>query len=364
MSCLENNKKKAESKLSDGLLLTNPQKQKYISSIAANDLNDFFELLQKFDVRVSVYKDASGKYTVTESSKDKLVNDLQISDDLERIYTIDTNKAFYSAEDKHKIASTATVDAILGSIPFVKEIPRIVDIKRQKYTYSEHLPITKARQLLYKIYVTNGIVPSSDVMAETILRKIDSDTLSNDDKRILLSIYNYVFSDVNLEYKDSLGKTTFLKSLKTISKTGPHPEIRDRARNYTSMFHTAITAINNFSYLMIITEDGNTVKAQDDTMLYRMSSVNAPQVNNLFEVLEIIDETQKERELIDVQLKQSVIDSFRDNNIGIVNQLVDGKVVTAAKFTHTDANTGKKLDIVIPFNLSTNKSDIVSIGNL
>jgi len=112
MSCLEYNKKAIQGRLNKGFTLLPSEKYNLISSVAKNDLNDFFELVQQYEARMSVYQDSEGIYTVKESSKDKLENELNISDDLERLFLIDNNKAFHTESEKHKIASTATVNAI------------------------------------------------------------------------------------------------------------------------------------------------------------------------------------------------------------------------------------------------------------
>lgn len=71
MSCLGYNKEKVSEKLSKGYLLPSAEKFKVISSIAKNDLNTFYEMIQTYEARMSVYKDAVGIYTVREASKDK-----------------------------------------------------------------------------------------------------------------------------------------------------------------------------------------------------------------------------------------------------------------------------------------------------
>ena len=365
MSCLEQNKKNTSDVVNSGFLLPTTDKMKYISSLAKNDLNDFFELIQHFEARMSVFKDESSanpKYTVTEVTNDKASSDLQIIDELDRLYAIDGKKAFHSESDKHKIATTATVNAIIESIPFVNEIPRTVNLHRQKYTYNSNLPVTKTRQLLYSIYVTNGIVPSTDNLKTTILNKLNSNSLSENDNRILVSVYNYVFSESDLEYKGPQG-THLLKSLQSTSKQSQNQEIRSRAANYTRMFHTAIVAVNNFSSLMIVSEEGNSSRTEDDTLLFRMTSVNAPQINNLFDTLEIVDNVDPKNDLVDVQIKESVAKSFIANNIGVYD-ISDGTTTSNyATFTYTTKDK-KLVPILIPFKVTTNKDSIVDVNSV
>lgn len=358
MSCLGYNKEKVSEKLSKGYLLPSAEKFKVISSIAKNDLNTFYEMIQTYEARMSVYKDAVGIYTVREASKDRLENSLAITDDLETIMDTDSGKAFSTEQDKHKIATTATVNAILGSIPYIKEIPRSFNLAKQKYTYSDHLPVTKTRQLLYTLYTSQGIAPTTDSLKAIIENRLYHGALENDEKRILISIYNYVFSPVPIEYKDATGSTTIVKSLASISKQGESVQIRDRARNYMTMFHTAIVAVNNFSKMMIVTEDGNVTRSSDDTTLFRMSSVNVPQINNLFDTLDLVDVSSKDGEIVDVKIKDSIAKSFVDNKIGVFDTLIEGK--TLASFVYKN-EAGQEFPINIPFKVTSNKESIIDV---
>lgn len=366
MSCLQYNQEKFAKKTSKGILLPPSDRLKLITSIAADNRDVFMDLIQVHDVRLSVYKDETGLYTVTPSSANKLSDMIQITDDYTQILEVGTNKSFTTEEQKShsKIAITATVNALLESIPFVREIPRSVAIGRQSYTYFEHLPVTKTRQLLYSIYNPNGYSPSVESLERILRNKLESNTLDTEDHRILLSIYNYVYSPADLEYRDAMGNTTLLKSLANVAEQSQSQDIRERARNFMKIFHIAIVAVNDFSKLVIVTEDGNVSRSTDNTTMFRMESVNAPIINNLFEPLDIVDGSD-DSEIVEVKIKDEVAHSFINNDIGVIEIFdKDGKPKQYASFVYTDSKTGQKYPVNIPVLLTKNKESLIDVRNI
>ena len=356
MSCLSEKQDQALKKVSMGKTLTIAERSQLISLMMQNDKKLLHDSLQFFDPRISVYKTDKGEYTITESSKEKLTGDIEVFDEETFLNKKMDSKAFHTDEDKHKIPTTLTVNSIISSIPFINELPVFSTLLSQRYSYHRTLPVKQTRQLLYDIYTRQGFIEDSNQLKEILEEQIQVATLPDTQRRILSSVYLYLFAQEPVLMKNELQKVTEMKSLAVIAETSPDPNVRSRAFNYQNIFHTAIVAPNNFSSLMRVSEDGNASRSMDDRLLYRMMVVNTGVANNLFTIKETEDALTS-KVSTEVEISKQVKQAFKEKGV-LIGRNLDGDTVLS--FLHEYSN-GARLRIEIPFSFSPNKEHIIDV---